>query len=168
MRLLQFLLGLVLALTVHSLLHSFFPNALAFVDVYVILVVFYALGRNLTGTIFAGVAAGFVQDAFSGSIFGLHAFSLTLCGYLVAVIASKIVMRNALAFLGALAGSVVVNELVIYVLVNILQHQRIELASHQLVLKMIMTSLIGALTYQLVAVLIRKGPTEAEGRRFRS
>lgn len=158
MRLLQFFIGLLLALTVHSLLHNFFPNALAFVDVYVILVIYYAMGGNLVGTIIAGVAAGFVQDAFSGSMFGLHAFSLTLCGYLVATVASRIVLRGSLAFGAALAGAVIVNELVIYLLVNILQHQRIELAGQQLILKMVISSLLGALIYQLVALFVRRAP----------
>lgn len=158
MRLLQFFIGLIVALTIHSLLHNFFPNALAFVDVYVILVIYYAMGGNLVGTIIAGVAAGFVQDAFSGSMFGLHAFSLTLSGYIVATVASKVVLRGPLAFGGALAGAVLVNELVIYLLVNILQHQRIELAGQQLILKMLISSLLGALVYQLVALFVRRAP----------
>ena len=166
MRLLQFAIGLVIALTVHSLLHNFFPNALAFVDVYIILVVFYAMGGNLVGTVIAGVAAGFVQDAFSGSIFGLHAFSLTLCGYLVATVASRIVLRGSLAYGGSLAGAVIVNELVIYLLVNILQRQRIELASQQIALKMIITALLGALIYQLVVLLLRREPGKRPGRAY--
>lgn len=166
MRLLQFFLGLVLALTIHSLLHNFFPNALAFVDVYLILVIYYAMGGNLVGTVIAGVSAGFVQDAFSGSMFGLHAFSLTLCGYLVATVASRIVLSGALAFGAALAGAVIVNELVIYLLVNILQHQRIELAGQQLLLKMLISSLLGALVYQLVTLFVRRGPVRPAGRAF--
>ncbi len=158
MRLLQFFIGLLLALTVHSLLQNFFPNALAFVDVYVILVIYYAMGGNLVGAIIAGVAAGFVQDAFSGSVFGLHAFSLTLCGYLVATVASRIVLRGSLAFGAALAGAVLVNELVIYLLVNILQPQRIELAGQQLILKVVISSLLGALIYQLAALFVRRVP----------
>lgn len=166
MRLLQFSIGLLLALTIHSLLHNFFPNALAFVDVYVILVIYYAMGGNLVGTIIAGVAAGFVQDAFSGAIFGLHAFSLTLCGYVVATVASRLAMRGAVAFGGALAGAVLVNELVIYLLVNILQRQRIELIGQQLFLKMLISSLLGALAYQLVALFVKRGPARRQGRTY--
>lgn len=158
MRLLQFFIGLMLALTIHSLLHNFFPNALAFIDVYVILVIYYAMGGNLVGAIIAGVAAGFVQDAFSGSLFGLHAFSLTLCGYVVATVASRIVLRGSVAFGAALAGAVLVNELVIYLLVNILQHQRIELAGQQLLLKVLISSLLGAMVYQLVSLFVRRAP----------
>lgn len=166
MRLLQFFIGLVVTLTVHSLMHNFFPNALAFVDVYVILVIYYAMGGNLVGTIIAGVSAGFVQDAFSGSIFGLHAFSLTLCGYVVATVATRIVLRGALAFGAALASAVIVNELVMYLLVNILQQQRIELAGQQLILKMLISSLLGGLVYQLVSLFVRRGPIRTAGKSF--
>src|SRR5439155_6920538 len=83
-RWLRLAIGLLIALTLHSLLDSFFPNALAFFNPYLILVVYYAMGGNLVGAIFAGIAAGLVQDAYSGAIFGLHAFSLTVIAYIVA------------------------------------------------------------------------------------
>ena len=73
MRWLRFLIGLLIALTLHSMLDSFFPSALAFFNPYVILVVYYSMGGNVFGAIVAGVIAGLVQDAYSGAIFGLHA-----------------------------------------------------------------------------------------------
>lgn len=158
MRMLRFLIGLILALTIHSFLNKFFPNALAFVDVYLILVIYYATGGNLIGTIVAAVLAGFVQDAFSNAIFGLHAFALTFCGYLVGVLSSKIDLRNPLWFGLAVAGSIVVNELVIYALVNILLSERIELFGQALLLKTIITSLIGVLAWQLIQLIVHPGP----------
>jgi rod shape-determining protein MreD len=165
-RLIQFIVGLVLALMLHSLLHNFFPNALAFVDVYLILVVYYAMGGNLVGSIVAGVTAGLVQDAFSGSIFGLHAFSLTLAGYLVALVSSKIVLRGPVAFGGALLGAVLVNELVVFLLVNILQRQRVDLLGQQLILKMVISSLLGALLYQLVSLFFRRPAARTASRSY--
>jgi hypothetical protein len=50
---LRFIVGLLIALTLHSLLDSFFPNALAFFDPYVILVVYYLMGGNILGAIVA-------------------------------------------------------------------------------------------------------------------
>ncbi len=86
MRWLRFAIGLLFALTLHSLLDSFYPNALAFFNPYVILVIYYSMGGNVLGAIAAGVLAGFVQDAFSNAMFGLHAFSLTVCAYVIAYI----------------------------------------------------------------------------------
>jgi len=164
MRWLRFLIGLVIALTIHSLLDSFFPNALAFFSPYVILVVYYAMGGNLFGAIVAGVVAGLIEDAFSGAIFGLHAFSLTVIGYLVAYVASRLVMRGTLSFGLALAGAVIVNEIVIYVLVTILTAHPVQLFEEGMIVKTILTSLFGMLIYQLLALFLREEPVEAVRR----
>lgn len=161
---LRFLIGLVIALTIHSLLNKFFPNSLAFVDLYLILVVYYATGGNLIGTIIAAVLAGFVQDAFSNAIFGLHAFALTFCGYLVGVLSTKIDLRSPIAFGLTVAGSVILNELVVFALVNILLSERIELFGQALLFKTLITSLLGVLTWQGVQAVLRPAPIQAARR----
>ena len=164
MRWLRFAVGLLIALTLHSLLDSFFPNALAFFNPYVILITYYAMGGNLVGAIFAGIAAGLVQDAYSGAIFGLHAFSLTVCAYAVAYINSRLVLRGTLAFGACLMGAVIGNEIVIFVLVNILLKQRIEMFEQGMVVKTIFTCLFGMLVYQLLTLFLREEPIESTRR----
>ncbi|HEY6138985.1 MAG TPA: rod shape-determining protein MreD [Thermoanaerobaculia bacterium] len=164
MRWLRFLVGLLIALTLHSLLDSFFPNALAFFNPYVILVVYYSMGGNLIGAIFAGIAAGLVQDAYSMSIFGLHAFALTVVAYAVAYVNARLVLRGTLAFGACLVGAVIVNELVIFVLINILLRQRIEMFEQGMVVKTIFTCLFGMLVYQLLTLFLREEPIEATRR----
>lgn len=164
MRWLRYVVGLLIALTLHSLLNSFFPNALAFFNPYVILVVYYSMGGNVFGAIVAGVIAGLVQDAFSLAIFGLHAFSLTVCAYVVAYINSRLALRGTLAFGACLGGAVIVNELVIYILVNILLRQRIELFEQGMLVKTIFTLLFGMLVYQLLTLFLREEPIEATRR----
>ncbi len=164
MRWLRFVIGLLIALTLHSLLDSFSPNALAFFNPYVILVVYYSMGGNVFGAILAGVAAGLVQDAFSGAIFGLHAFSLTVCAYTIAYVNSRLMLRGTLAFGACLAGAVIGNELVIYILVNILLKQRVEMFEQGLLVKTIFTLLFGMLVYQLLTLFLREEPIEATKR----
>ena len=164
MRWLRFAIGLIIALTLHSLLDSFFPNALAFFNPYIILVVYYSMGGNVFGAIVAGVVAGLVQDAYSNAMFGLHAFGLTVCGYTVAYINSRLVLRGTLAFGACLIGAVIVNELVIYVLVTILLKQRIEMFEQEMIVKAIFTSLFGMLVYQLLTLFLREEPIEATRR----
>ena len=164
MRWLRFAVGLLIALTLHSLLDSFFPNALAFFNPYVILVVYYSMGGNVTGAIFAGVIAGLVQDAYSGAMFGLHAFALTVCAYAVAYINSRLVLRGTLAFGACLIGTVVVNELVIYILVNILLKQKVEMFEQGMIVKTIFTCLFGMIVYLLLTLFLREEPIEATRR----
>ncbi len=161
MRWLRFTIGLLIALTLHSLLDSFYPNALAFFNPYVILVVYYAMGGNVFGAIIAGVIAGLVQDAFSSSMFGLHAFSLTVCAYIVAYINSRLSLRGTFAFGACLAGAVVVNELVIFILVNILLKQKIEMFEQGLLVKTIFTLMFGMFVYQFLALFLHEEPVEA-------
>lgn len=165
MRWLRFAVGLLIALTLHSLLDSFYPNALAFFNPYVILVVYYSMGGNILGAIVAGVLAGLVQDAFSPAMFGLHAFSLTVCAYVVAYINSRLALRGTLAFGACLGGAVIVNELVIFVLVNILVKQKVELFEQALFIKTIVTLLFGMLVYQLLMLFLREEPIEATRRK---
>lgn len=164
MRWLRFAVGLLIALTLHSLLDGFYPNALAFFNPYVILVVYYSMGGNIFGAIVAGVIAGLVQDAFSNAMFGLHAFALTVCAYVVAYINSRLSLRGTLAFGACLGGAVVVNELVIYILVNILVKQKIEMFEQALLVKTIFTVLFGMLVYQLLTLFLREEPIEATRR----
>ena len=164
MRWLRFAIGLLIALTLHSLLDSFFPNALAFFNPYVILIAYYAMGGNVFGAIIAGVIAGLVQDAYSGAIFGLHAFSLTVCGYAIAYINSRLVLRGTLSFGACLVGAVVVNELVIYVLVNILLKQRIDMFEQGMLVKTLFTCVFGMLVYQLSTLFLREEPVDATRR----
>jgi rod shape-determining protein MreD len=154
-RWLRFVIGLLIALTLQSLLDSFFPNALAFFDPYVILMVYYAMGGNLFGAIIAGVSAGLVQDAYSGAMFGLHAFSLTLCAYLVAYVNARLLLRGLAAFAGCLLGAAVLNELVIYVLVNILQKRRIEMFEQAMLVKTIFTCAFGVLVYLMLNLFVK-------------
>ena len=164
MRWLRFIIGLLIALTLHSLLDSFSPNALAFFNPYVILIVYYSMGGNVFGAIIAGVVAGLVQDAFSIVPFGMHAFSLTVCAYAVAYINSRLMLRGTLAFGACLIGAVIVNELVIYILVNILMKQKVEMFEQGMILKTIFTCLFGMLVYQLLTLFLREEPIEATRR----
>jgi rod shape-determining protein MreD len=164
LRWLRFAIGLLIALTLHSLLDTFYPNALAFFNPYIILVAYYSMGGNIVGAIFAGIAAGFVQDAFSNAMFGLHAFSLTVCAYVISSINARLALRGPLAFGACLGGAVIVNELVIYVLINILVKQKIEMFEQALLVKTIFTLLFGMLVYQLLRLFLREEPIEATRR----
>ncbi len=165
MRWLRFIVGLLVALTLHAVFDRFYPGALTFLDPYVILVIYYSMGGNIFGAIVAGVLAGFVQDAFSNAIFGLHAFSLTVCAYVVASINARLVLRGTFAFGACLGGAVVVNELVVYVLVNILEKQKFTVLEQSLLLKTVITLLVGMLVFQSLTLFLREEPLEATRRR---
>ena len=146
----RFLVILTITIVLHSLLDNFAPRALARLDLYVILIVYFAMDGQLTRVIVAGVIAGLTQDAFAGTIFGLHAFALTLTGYLVALLNTKIVLRGAIAFGPCLAGAVLVNEIVILFLIRLLLSQRIGPVQAGVPYTIVVTSAVGVLAYQIL------------------
>lgn len=151
MRWIRFAIGVLLALTLQSLLESLVPNAVAYFDPYIIVVVYYASGGNLTGTILAGLTAGFVQDAFSAAIFGLHAFSLTLSGYLVAFVYSRLLLRGTPAIGMAIFLCVVLGEVTTGVLLRILVLHPFDIGRY-LIVKAALTTLLGMLFAQALVV----------------
>jgi rod shape-determining protein MreD len=105
-----------------------------------------------------------VQDTFSGAPLGLHAFSLTVCAYAVAFLNARLTLRGTLAFGACLVGAAVVNELVIFALVNLLLRQRVEMFEQGMIVKTIFTCLFGMLIYQLLTLFLRDEPIEATNR----
>ena len=75
-----------------------------------------------------------------------------------------VVLRGTLAFGLCLVGAVVLNELVVYLLVNILLRQQIELFEQGMLFKTIFTWLTGMLIYQLLRLFLREEPIEATKR----
>lgn len=167
MRWLRFLAGLFLTVVLHSFFDYFFPVALTRLDLYAILVVFFAMSGHLKGVIFAGVVAGMTQDVFSGAIFGLHAFALTFTGYLVALFNTRIVVRGALAFGACLASAVLVNESVILALIRLLHDQRVGFMESGVAYTTIFTSLLGMLIYQIVETTLAREEKERESLKRR-
>ena len=153
MKWLGFTAGLVIVVLAHSLLDTFLPGALAYLDPYIILVVYFASGGNLAGTIVVGVVAGLVQDSFSLSIFGLHAFSLTLSGYLIALLNTRIVLRGSSTFAMSLAGAVLVNEATMALLNRILIRETVGLLDRGLFVRIVFTAVVGGLIHRLLQTL---------------
>lgn len=161
MRGLRFTAGLLIALTIHAVLNKLAPGFLEFFDPYVILVVYYAMGGHLTGAILAGVAAGLAQDAFTISIPGLHAFTLTLVGYIVSFINLRLALNGIFAFGGCLLGASLLNELLAYLLPAMLLPEPIPFHAPIIFARSIVTTMSGMLVYQLLTIVLRGEPLDA-------
>ena len=160
----RFGIGLLVALTLHATINKLSPNSLAFFNPYLILVIYYALGWRLVGVIFAGVAAGLVEDAFTISIPGLHAFTLTLVGYVVAYINVKVVLNGITAFGGCLFCASLANDALEYALISILEPVHMSAEPQQWLIRAIVTTLFGMLLYQFVTIVLKAEPLDTERR----
>lgn len=86
------------ALLAVTLLHfaggRLFEDFARAVDLFLVLVVFYALGSGLVAATVVGVVAGLVTDAVTGGLYGLHGFADTIIGYGTAYAAQRLVVRR--------------------------------------------------------------------------
>jgi rod shape-determining protein MreD len=120
-RALKFLAALTVALLVHLVGVRLWPAFPRVVDVFLVVVVLHALdGESLPGML-GGLAAGLVNDALSGGLYGLYGFADTLVGYGTARIAQRLVIQRSAGVLGIVAFAAAAQQAVLVVLAFLLQ-----------------------------------------------
>ncbi len=95
MRNLRFAGAVLLAVLAHSAgaqLWGDFPSA---VDLFLVLVVFNALGGSPLSGLVGGLVVGLIADAFTGGVYGLNGFADTIIGYSTAYAAHRIMIQRA-------------------------------------------------------------------------
>ena len=107
MRLLRFVLALAAAALIHLAAVRMIPAFPQIVDLFLLVVVLHARDGEAVVGMFAGMAAGLVADGLSGAPYGLHGVANTLVGYIVAVVAQRLVIQrtSGLVLVFALAGA---------------------------------------------------------------
>src|SRR5712692_389131 len=113
MRQLTIAVVLVVVIALQSALRAVW-QPLGYVDLAVILVVFFALQREPLQTLLVGAAAGLAIDFVSGppALLGAGGFSKTLTAYSVYVIASRVMLDTTLLRIPVLAGASLIDNVV--------------------------------------------------------
>jgi rod shape-determining protein MreD len=124
--LLRFLIGLALTVLVHLALVRWIPAAARSVDLFLVFLVYNAIGvPSMTG-IGVGLTTGLAADAMSGNPFGLFGLAGTLLGYGIARLTQHIVIERAgSAFRLFLTASVVHQALVVGLALLVLQQPKV-------------------------------------------
>ncbi len=95
MKLLKFALGLLLTAALHGALVRFFPEFGRWLDLFLILVLFFSLDSTPAWSICEGALAGLAYDSLSSSLYGLHGTANTVVGYAAARLQQRLVMQRA-------------------------------------------------------------------------
>ena len=166
---LRFLAALVGACLVHlagARLAPWFPAA---VDPFVVVLVWYASRRGPIEAEVAGTVTGFVQDAFSGGLYGLHAFANTVVGYFVHVASQRVVVGQQGVRVLVFAAASAIQQGVTMLLVLLLQSRPELPALRSVPIKIATTALLGAvvLTIESRAQRQWKGWQRRRSRRLR-
>lgn len=116
---------------------------LAFADLPLVVVVYFALRRDPVQAVVIGAVAGLAADALSGGLLGANSFSKSLTSYLIAALVTRFALDNPLLRIPVLAGAAVFDAAV-YVLLHRLYGQALEATvAETLAFKVIGTTVAG-------------------------
>jgi rod shape-determining protein MreD len=148
MRQLKIVLVLIVAIALPSALRAVW-QPLAYVDLALIVVVYFALQREPLHALFIAAIAGLATDALSRGLLGAGGFSKVLTAYAVYFVASRVMLDTALLRIPVMAAAALIDNLV-YVGMNRLLGQTSSMPFMQaLSYKLIATTITGALLLHL-------------------
>jgi rod shape-determining protein MreD len=94
--------GLAAVALCQLLLVRYLPALGRWVDLYTVLVIFYAVTRRRLGVMVMGTAAGLTEDLLTHTFLGMNAFKKTLVGYLMGTLGSFFMLNQPLPRFGVL------------------------------------------------------------------
>lgn len=105
-----------LAVILQSSLRQIWPP-LVHIDLPLIVTVYFALQRDVLQAMIIGTVAGVATGALSGDILGAGGFSKTLVAFVIASLATRVMLDNPLVRIPVLAGAALLDATV-YVLLH--------------------------------------------------
>jgi rod shape-determining protein MreD len=115
------LTAIALALALQTTLAGFLTGEAVAVDLVVVVVVYVALTSGPVTGMFAGSAAGLIQDALSGGVLGIGGLAKSVVGFVVGAISQQFIVTAALPRLVIFLGSSVAHSMMfigLYVLLG--------------------------------------------------
>ena len=106
----------ILAIVLQSSLRALWPP-LAYADLPLVVVVYFALRRDALLAVMLGTVAGLGSDAVSNGLLGAGGFAMTLTAYLLAALVTRVMIDNPLLRIPVLAGAAAFNT-VVYLLLH--------------------------------------------------
>ena len=167
MRQLKIAIVLALAILLQSSLRNIWPP-FVYIDLPLIVVVYFALQRDMAQALVVGVIAGLATDALSGGgLLGAGGFSKTLTAYFIAALATRVMLDNPLVRIPVLAGAALLDA-TIYVLLHRMLGQAsqmpfVERASYEL----IWTTTVGTILLYLFDTLFSERARQRRQFAFR-
>jgi rod shape-determining protein MreD len=145
MRHLKIALVLALAVVLQSSLPAIWPP-LVYIDLPLIVVVYFALQRDPVQAIVIGAAAGLAMDAVGGGgLLGAGGFSKTVAAYMIASLATRVMLDNPLVRIPVLAGASLLDSLLFVILHRLLSQPSLKPFAETASFKLIGTTVVGTL-----------------------
>lgn len=156
--------AIALALALQTTLARFLVGGSAAVDLVLVAVVYVALTTGPVGGMFAGSAAGLIQDALSSGVIGIGGLAKAIVGFLVGAVGQQFIVTAALPRLVMFIGATMLHAAVFMGL-----YEALDLRSFPEPWKAVTTQALGNALVGIVAfAVIESLPGAMERRRSRA
>ncbi|MCI0417553.1 rod shape-determining protein MreD [bacterium] len=148
MRSLRTLIAIALILLVQTMVLGRFERLQA-IDLFLLFNVYYALNFSPLSCIAVSVTSGLIQDAFTGGIIGMNAFSKTIVAYSIAVLSSRLMIKHPFILMMLVAVSTGVDLLTINMLNRLFSLPQMVLSYQVFLTATILNMLVGLLGFHI-------------------
>jgi rod shape-determining protein MreD len=141
---------LALAIALQTSLRAIW-DPVVFIDLPLIVVVYFALQRDVLKALIIGAAAGLATDALSGGgLLGAGGFSKTLTAYVISALSTRVMLDHPLTRIPVLAGAALLDATVFNLLHRMLDQRSLRPFVETVSFKLIGTTIVGtAILYAL-------------------
>ena len=158
-----------LAVVLQSSLRALWPP-LAYADLPLIVVVYFALQRDAVMAVMIGTVAGIGSDLLSGGLLGAGGFSMTLTAYLLAALVTRVMIDNALIRIPVIAGASAFETVVYFFMHQLLGQPPVDpmagTIAETFAFKIIWTTVVGTTVAFLLDMLFNESPGLRRRRHF--
>ncbi len=148
MRSLRTVIAITVILLVQTMVLGRFERVQA-MDLFLLFNIYYALNFPPLTCIAVGVASGFIQDAFTGGIIGMNAFSKTIVAYWIAVLSSRLMIKHPFILMLLVAVSTGVDLLTVHLLHRLLGLPHTVLSYQVFLTATVLNMLVGVLGFHI-------------------
>ena len=148
MRFLRTLIGIATILLIQTMVLGRFERVQA-IDLFLLFNIYYALNFPPLTCIAVGVTSGLIQDAFTGGIIGMNAFSKTIVAYSIAVLSSRLMIKHPFIMMLLVAVSTGVDLLTVHLLHRLLGLPQIVLSYQVFLTATVLNMLVGVLGFHI-------------------
>ena len=115
-----------------------------------VVVVFTALMSGRVTGLWAGTAAGLLQDAMSGGVIGMAGLSKTVVGFLAGIISTQFIVTHAFSRFVVFMLSTIVDAILFMGLCELLGLRQFGAPVTTIVVRSLLNALVGVLLFRLV------------------
>lgn len=165
MRLGRFLAALVAAAAVQALGLHLYSGFFVAIDLFLVVAVYFSLDDPPVASMLRGTAAGLVQDALTGGLFGLHGFADTFVAWAASRLRQRVVIQQPLQVGVLFALAAALQHTLLVALQYLMLPGSLLPGLGAMTLRMVATGTVGALVYVAAGHLRRRLTAWRERRR---